>query len=65
MKNTITLFITLSLAPVAFAAEATAPQWQEVELTFTAARDTTNPYTDTAIWAFLNSLKPRCQSDRW
>ncbi len=29
----------------------TAPQWQEVELTFTASRDTANPYTDIEAWA--------------
>jgi hypothetical protein len=28
-----------------------APQWQEVELTFTPTRDTANPYTDTEAWA--------------
>jgi hypothetical protein len=37
----------------ALAAEAvsTAPQWQEVELTFTASRDAANPYADTEAWA--------------
>jgi hypothetical protein len=41
------------LAALHAAAEAvtTAPQWQEVELTFTAIRDTANPYTDTESWA--------------
>jgi hypothetical protein len=29
----------------------TAPQWQEVELTFTATRDTANPYVDSEAWA--------------
>ena len=40
-------------APQAAAAESamTAPQWQEVELTFTATRDTANPYTDSEGWA--------------
>lgn len=28
----------------------TAPQWQEIELTFTAARNAANPYTDTEAW---------------
>lgn len=28
----------------------TAPQWQEVELTFTATREAANPYTDTEAW---------------
>jgi hypothetical protein len=32
------------------AAATPAPQWQEVELTFTAARDAANPYTDMTAW---------------
>jgi hypothetical protein len=27
-----------------------APQWQEVELTFTGSRETANPYTDSEAW---------------
>ncbi len=36
---------------VATESVTTAPQWQEVELTFTASRDDANPYTDTEAWA--------------
>ena len=32
-------------------AVTTAPQWQEIELTFTATRIAANPYTDTEAWA--------------
>ncbi|MBX3746126.1 MAG: DUF4038 domain-containing protein [Verrucomicrobiae bacterium] len=35
---------TLAQAPTS------APQWQEVELTFTASRDTPNPYTEVLAW---------------
>ena len=54
MRLTLTWLTALPfLAGHAAAAEvvATAPQWQEVELTFTATRDTANPYTDTEAWA--------------
>jgi hypothetical protein len=48
------LVITLTgsaRAAVASATVTTAPQWQEVELTFTATRAPANPYTDTDAWA--------------
>ncbi len=54
MKDVITVFAVLLFAPLAMAAEAaatTSPQWQEIELTFTATRDAANPYTDTEAWA--------------
>ena len=53
MKRWAILLTALLLAPLACAAGtvATAPQWQEVELTFTAAREAANPYTDTEAWA--------------
>ena len=43
----------VSLPVRATAAEAfaqRAPQWQEIELELTAARDTANPYTDVEAW---------------
>ena len=54
MKLSLPLLTALLLAARhATGAEAvtTAPQWQEVELTFTAIRDTANPYTATEAWA--------------
>ncbi len=54
MSLTITLLTALPfLVWHASAAEVptTAPQWQEVELTFTATRDAANHYTDTVAWA--------------
>ena len=54
MKPSLPLLTALLLAAWhATGAEAatTAPQWQEIELTFTAARDAANPYTDTEAWA--------------
>jgi hypothetical protein len=45
------LFVTWSAYAAAAEVPATAPQRQEVELTFTATRDTANPYTDTDAWA--------------
>jgi hypothetical protein len=54
MRHVIPLFNVLLFVPLAMAAETaatTAPQWQEIELTFTAARDAANAYTDTEAWA--------------
>lgn len=54
MKPTVALLIALLFIPMTIAADAAAtaaPQWQEVELTFTATRDVANPYTDTDAWA--------------
>ena len=54
MKATLTLLTALLLAPLAMTAADTptiAPQWQEVELAFTATREAANPYTDTEAWA--------------
>ncbi len=54
MKPSLPLLTALLLAAWhATGAEAvtTAPPWQEIELTFTATRDTANPYTDTEAWA--------------
>ena len=54
MKLSLPLLTALLLAARhATGAEAvtTAPQWQEVELTFTASRETANPYTDIEAWA--------------
>ncbi len=54
MKASLPLLTALLLAAWhATGAEAvtTVPQWHEVELTFTATRDTTSPYTDTEAWA--------------
>ncbi|MFN8004636.1 MAG: DUF5060 domain-containing protein [Acidobacteriota bacterium] len=44
----------LGFAPAPHKADAqsvtSAPQWQEVELTFNAARETANPYTEVDAW---------------
>ncbi len=53
MKPIVTTVIALlfaMLALIAATAATIAPQWQEVELTFAANRDTANPYTDTEAW---------------
>jgi hypothetical protein len=64
-QRTIMKRITICLLPLAFAAlccaptlqaaaaesATAAPQWQEVELIFTAKRDASNPYTDVEAWA--------------
>lgn len=39
-----------SLATPAAERDLPAPQWQEVEIAFTASRPTANPYTDTEAW---------------
>ena len=44
-------FVCLPLAAALLPAAGNAPQWQEVELTFTATRPTANPYTGTDAWA--------------
>ena len=49
----IALAVSLFLLPALTATSQsvqTAPLWQEVELVFTAERDTANPYTDTLAW---------------
>jgi hypothetical protein len=46
----ITVICLAHAAALSVAAATTAPQWQEVELTFTATRDSANPYTDTEAW---------------
>jgi hypothetical protein len=46
----VTALPFLAWHAVAAEVPTTAPQWQEVELTFTAERDTANPYTDTDAW---------------
>jgi len=56
MKPVFTFFAAWLLTPLAFAGNApataaSAPQWREVELTFTASREAANPYTDTEAWA--------------
>jgi hypothetical protein len=57
MKNSS--LAALALALIAFVISpgtataqtaTTAPQWQEVELAFTASRTAANPYTDTEAW---------------
>lgn len=45
----VPLLITLSCT--AAAAPSAAPQWQEVELSFTATRDRANHYADSEAWA--------------
>jgi hypothetical protein len=57
MKYTLLTLLGLGLigfsVPITAATaqtEQTAPQWKEVELTFTAERNTANPYTDTEAW---------------
>lgn len=54
-RNPLTVLSTVLLlaAPsIATSRAATpAPQWQEVELTFTASRAADNPYADTEAWA--------------
>ena len=47
----VCLLAGCSWSPCLAAETNTAPQWPEVELTFTATRDMANPYTDTAAWA--------------
>ncbi|MBE7499436.1 MAG: DUF5060 domain-containing protein [Verrucomicrobiales bacterium] len=54
MKSIVHCVAALLLAQQAFltaTAATTAPQWQEVELTFNATRDTANPSIDTEAWA--------------
>jgi len=47
------IFFTLATRTVTAQNSHTAPQWQEVELTFTASRDAANPYTDKDGWVVL------------
>jgi hypothetical protein len=46
----LALALMASTMPTNTATTQSAPQWQEVELTFTATRAAANPYTDTEAW---------------
>jgi hypothetical protein len=44
------ILFTMATGAVTAQDTLTAPQWREVELTFTATRDAANPYTDSEAW---------------
>jgi hypothetical protein len=46
----VVLALMAFVTPTNIANAQTAPQWQEVELTFTATRQAANPYTDNEAW---------------